>query len=360
MANSIKLVHFLKQTHNLNKAHAASHVLKRVFTECFKLDDEEITIVTDLGKNGRVMAPILAGGYYLAAKSLGMKPRVLVQNQKNKGENTEQHVETALEESGFGNIIIMTVHSFGTTPRIGKSFRNFVRGRKHKFISCTGLGSMSSRLLPNFLNTVDVDYKSMIEKGEKLKKVFDGGKEIRVTTPAGSDFWVGIKGKSAISNDGNYSDRCAGGNIPAGEVYLPPRKKKVEGKIVIDGSSRNIEGTLLAREPITLTVEGGEVVEIAGGREARKLEKSIEWAREKSKFPWGIRRVSEFGLGINPNARIVGAMIMDEKTLGTGHIAIGSNYWFGGTVYAIIHLDQAFRNPVVEVDGKPVPKELYS
>ena len=45
-------------------------------------------------------------------------------------------------------------------------------------------------------------------------------------------------------------------------------------------------------------------------------------------------------------------MIVDDKTLGTAHIGIGSNYWFGGSIYAIIHLDQVFKNPAIYLDGK--------
>jgi len=45
-------------------------------------------------------------------------------------------------------------------------------------------------------------------------------------------------------------------------------------------------------------------------------------------------------------------MIMDDKVKGTGHIGIGSNYWFGGSIYAITHFDQVFRNPRIALDDK--------
>lgn len=65
-----------------------------------------------------------------------------------------------------------------------------------------------------------------------------------------------------------------------------------------------------------------------------------------------MRRICELGIGLNPNASIIGAMIVDDKTLGTAHIGIGSNYWFGGNIYAIIHLDQVFKNPTIYFDGE--------
>jgi len=175
---------------------------------------------------------------------------------------------------------------------------------------------------------------------------------VRITTDAGTDLTMGIKDKQAINNCGDYTELQSGGNIPAGEVYIPPKWKNVEGKVVIDGSSAYRYGTQLIKEPITLTVEKDEVTKIEGGQEANNLIETLEWAYKKAKHPWGIRRVGELGIGINPGSKVIGSTLIDEKTKGTAHIAIGSNYWFGGTIYAIIHLDQIFKNPIIEIDGE--------
>ena len=94
------------------------------------------------------------------------------------------------------------------------------------------------------------------------------------------------------------------------------------------------------------------MVEIKGGREADMLRESLEWAERTAKHDWGIRRLCELGIGLNPAARISGSMIIDEKVLKTAHVALGSNNWFGGTVYAAIHLDQVFKKPRITVDGR--------
>ena len=44
-------------------------------------------------------------------------------------------------------------------------------------------------------------------------------------------------------------------------------------------------------------------------------------------------------------------MVLDEKARNTAHIAIGSNYWFGGDIYTFLHLDQVMKNPKIYVDG---------
>ena len=157
--------------------------------------------------------------------------------------------------------------------------------------------------------------------------------------------------KNAISNDGSYSKPSSGGNLPVGEVYIAPRKDEVFGKVILDGSIKHRWGTYVVKSPVELDIERGQISEIKGGYEANLLRKSIKWAHNNSKFPWGVRRVGELGIGINPKAKIIGATIVDEKSLGTAHIGIGSNYWFGGSIYSIIHLDQIFRNPRIYVDG---------
>ncbi|MBR9691306.1 aminopeptidase, partial [Candidatus Woesearchaeota archaeon] len=151
---------------------------------------------------------------------------------------------------------------------------------------------------------------------------------------------------------GDYKNPGKGGNIPAGEVYLAPKWKSVEGTLVIDASSAYRKGTQLIEKPILLDISKGEIVNITGGEEADNLRNTLEWACNKAKYPWGIKRVGELGIGINPNAKVIGATMVDEKVKGTAHIGIGSNYWFGGTIYAIIHFDQVFNNPKIYIDGK--------
>ncbi|MBL7160746.1 MAG: aminopeptidase [Candidatus Aenigmarchaeota archaeon] len=358
--DSVKLLHYLKQNSLLGEARAASEKITRIFNDCFQADDENVFIITDYGNRGRMISPILAAGYFLAARSLGMNPTLLAQGHKFKGSMADIHVETTLDESGFRNIVILAANSLGSTPWMGRSFRKFASARKHKFISCTGLSSLKTSTLPSILSAIDIDYPSLQERSARLKEMFDSGNELHVTAPGGTDLWIGIKGKEARSNDGLFTTPGIGGNLPSGEVYIAPRKKKVEGRVVIDASSRNIKGTILVKNPMTLTVEGGEVVDIKGGIAARYLKQSIQWARENSNYPWGIRRLGEFGLGINPKAKILGAMVIDEKATNTAHVAIGSNHWFGGTVYSIIHLDHVFRSPKIKIDGELLDRSLYT
>ena len=65
-----------------------------------------------------------------------------------------------------------------------------------------------------------------------------------------------------------------------------------------------------------------------------------------------INILAEFGIGLNPKATLIGNTLLDEKSLGTAHIALGMNTVFGGINNCSYHLDQIFKNPKILVDGK--------
>jgi aminopeptidase len=62
--------------------------------------------------------------------------------------------------------------------------------------------------------------------------------------------------------------------------------------------------------------------------------------------------IAEFGIGINPEARLIGNVLEDEKVGGTVHIALGDNSTFGGDVIAGIHLDGIITKPRIFVDDE--------
>jgi leucyl aminopeptidase (aminopeptidase T) len=327
---------------------------KRVLKECLKAKDQDVLIVTDTGYEDRQLAPLSAKCYQLAAKEMGLKVSVVAQKPKLRKEDAEKHVIKALDEFQSNNIVILTLSSrLGALGELGKSFRKLMKEKKHRFISTSNIGKLKTSQYMNFVRPIDVDYNELKERCDRVKKILDEGNEIHVTTKAGTDFHYSIKGRKAISNSGIYGVDGLGGNIPAGEVYTAPKGKEgVYGRVVVDGTATTVKGSTLLKNPVVLEIENDEIVEVNDHEQAKLILESLEWAEQKAKHPWGIRRVGEFGIGLNRKAKIVGVTIIDEKSYGTAHIAIGSNYWFGGTVYSIIHLDQIFKERKIEVDGE--------
>lgn len=340
--------------HNLyDLAYRTSIALKKVFTPCFAVKDEKVLIIGDIGYENRNAAAVMSGAYYLAAEQLRLDAKLIFQNVKSRGDVSDEDVIHALSDLKSGNIIILNMSDkLGNIKELGKSFRRWVAKRNHRFVSAMSLGDLATSNIELILNAIDVNYKPFQVQHEEIRQRLEKAKEVRVTTPAGTDLIYNKAGIKAIAADGNYTIHGTGGNLPAGEVYSPPNGKRIEGKVVIDGSSRTHEHTILIKKPIELEIKDGEIVDIKGGEEAKRLEATLKWAASVAKNPGNVRRVCELGIGLNPKASIIGAMIIDDKTLGTAHIGIGSNYWFGGNIYAIIHLDQVFKNPTIYLDDE--------
>jgi len=351
--DTVESLNWLRKNNLYELSEKLSMRLKKVFAPCLNVKDEKILVVGDTGSENRNIAAVMSGAYYLAAQQLSLDTKLVFQKVKSRGDIADEDAVSSLSELPVGNVIILNMSDkLGNIKDLGKSFRRWVKKKNHRFVSAMSLGDLKTDKVNQIIDAMDVSYKTFQANHEKLRKQFDNTDEIHITTDAGTDFYYNIKGINGISADGNYTEPGSGGNLPAGEVYAPPNGKRIEGKIVIDGSARVQNGTILIKDPITLTVKDGNITDITGGKEAKELENTLNWAASVAKHPGSVRRICELGIGLNPKAKIIGATIVDDKVLGTAHIGIGSNYWFGGNIYAIIHLDQVFKNPKIEFDGK--------
>ncbi|MBI5000409.1 MAG: aminopeptidase [Euryarchaeota archaeon] len=216
--------------------------------------------------------------------------------------------------------------------------------------------------LDMFVQTVPIDYKTLRHDCGNLRGALNKAKEARVTAPAGTDITVGLAGREANVDDGDFRKPGTGGNLPAGEVYISPELGKSRGVIFFDGSMSVMTGDVVMKEPIRADVEGGFVTKISGGEEASLLQHTIEQGERtpgvlanEGKLPResveeytrNARNLGELGIGLNRAARIVGNMLEDEKVYSTCHIAIGSNY--DEDAKAMIHLDGLIKSPTIDL-----------
>ena len=137
-------------------------------------------------------------------------------------------------------------------------------------------------------------------------------------------------------------------NLPAGKVFILPKEGTMNGTIVIDGSW---DSTLID-EPVEFIVEDGTVVDVKGGTLAATIRQSYgEVAKKlKAKDLESVWTVAEFGFGMNPNARLVGNVLEDEKRMGSCYFSIGDNTGLGGTSNAGIHVSGVLAKPSVWLD----------
>lgn len=217
-----------------------------------------------------------------------------------------------------------------------------------------------------FIRTVPVDYTEMRKRCARIASQLQNAKEVHVKTKLGTDVIIGVENREPKVDDGDFRLPGRGGNLPAGEIYISPQLGVSHGVIVFDGSI-TLDETVVIKTPVKVEIEKGFVTGIKGEKEAKMLESYLAKAEEKpfemaknseidgkkaKEFAKNARHIGELGIGTNPNAKIIGNVLEDEKVLGTVHFAIGSNY--DHDAMALIHSDGVVKKPTITVDEKPL------
>ncbi len=206
----------------------------------------------------------------------------------------------------------------------------------------TRVGTMPGINEDIMVRTMRADYHQIARLTHQVRDILNAGKQVHITSPAGTDLRFPIEGINAIASTGLILERGAFGNLPSGEAYLMPAEGKAEGILVIDGSMAGIG--LITDTPIRITVEKGKAVRFEGGKEAAALEDMVNAIGEAA------RNIAEFGVGTNDMAKVTGKILEDEKVKGTIHVALGNNISMGGTVNVPFHVDGVVLKPTVYVD----------
>jgi aminopeptidase len=140
----------------------------------------------------------------------------------------------------------------------------------------------------------------------------------------GTDLTLRVDGRTWINSDGRH-------NMPSGEVFTGPLEDSATGTIrfTVPSSPRGVEVTA-----VQLTLRAGEVVEARAERGQRYLDAALATDR-------GARFLGELGIGTNPGIdRATGLVLLDEKMVGTVHLALGRSYpETGGRNRSALHWD---------------------
>ncbi|MFZ3073387.1 MAG: aminopeptidase, partial [Thermodesulfobacteriota bacterium] len=189
----------------------------------------------------------------------------------------------------------------------------------------------------------NIDWGKVKKEEEKLKRVLDAGKEVRIVG-VDTDLKISIKGRKAIAC---YGER----NMPDGEVFLSPIEDSAEGYVYYEMPAiyqgREVTG-------IRLRFRKGKVVEASADKNEAFLLQMLDTDK-------GARFLGELGVGVNYGIQQFSKDILfDEKIGGTVHLAVGRSYEeAGGKNKSAIHWDMIKdlrRNGAIYIDGKPVQR----
>lgn len=184
------------------------------------------------------------------------------------------------------------------------------------------------------------DFKEIKKRADQLKKRFEGVNTLRVTAPGGTDVVFSIKNRGFADDIHILPGHM--GNLPAGETWCAPVEHSMNGTIVCDGSIGDL-GQVKA--PLVMCVEDGYVTALSSEDKelVHRVDELISTDEEAS-------LCGEFGIGLNPEARLTGLLLEDEKVYGTLHIAFGQNTDMpGGQNQSAQHRDFLFTKPSIQI-----------
>jgi leucyl aminopeptidase (aminopeptidase T) len=207
-----------------------------------------------------------------------------------------------------------------------------------------------------------VDYDMVKEITDRLYAFLQGAVEIRVTSPAGTDFtatldssfkWIPCPG--IIDKIGEWD------NLPAGEVFTAP--KALQGRLVVDGTigdwlEEKYADVDLQEFPLIIDIEheiGGSFLSSVECGHPELLEDFKAYVNSEPNSS----RVGELGLGTNIFLEeIIGNILQDEK-FPTVHVAFGDPYHekTGATWVSDYHIDMLMRKCSIWVDGKQIMED---
>ena len=197
---------------------------------------------------------------------------------------------------------------------------------------------------------VDTDFEAQADVCRRLGEAFTQGREVRLSSPRGTDLRFSIAGRHAnvLTNIPKPGELAP---VPDIEVNVVPAEESAQGFLIADASVPYL-GIGVLEEPVECVVEDGFITDMQGGNQAQLLLAHLESHNDRNCF-----NVAELGVGLNPNARLTGNMLDDEGVLGTIHIGIGTSHTLGGAVVAPTHYDLWMWKPTIEVDGRFVQRD---
>lgn len=183
------------------------------------------------------------------------------------------------------------------------------------------------------------------KRQQRLLAALTTCRQLRIQTPAGTDLRLGVAGRTWINGQGHV-------NMPDGEVFTAPVASGTEGVVCFDFPSR-IDGILV--RGVRLTIQAGRVVQATAEQGGPQLQ--ILLAQDA-----GARVLGEVGLGCNyALTQPTGHPLVDEKTGGTYHLALGAAYGqSGGNNRSCLHWDLVGDlrcGGRVEADGRLISRD---
>ncbi|KPJ68373.1 leucyl aminopeptidase [candidate division WOR-1 bacterium DG_54_3] len=199
-----------------------------------------------------------------------------------------------------------------------------------------------------------LDLKAQDEFQNKVVEVTKHARNMRITTPAGTDVSFENDPKRPVLSE--LWCHTPGAHFPLGQIAWAPIEESINGDIVFDcsfyaGGPADLPNL---HEPITFRVKKGLCIEISGGEEAKLARQWLDSLNDP-----GMYHEAHLCYGFNPGAKPSGICVEDERIWGVTEWGFGHQgiQFKAAGVSAVSHLDGICLNSSVWQDGEQVLNE---
>ncbi len=303
------------------------HAERALVTVLEVKENEKVSVVTDEESRD------VATAFNEACRRLGLSSELLyLGSRKKKGHFKElpPEIEERLDHS---DIYINTFRSYAEETPFRIRLLELEMERGARIAHAPGIDS--SMLLEGPLTA---DFEEMYKTAESLMDIMNPAVEAHIRTEAGTDLTLNLEGR-VFQTDIKIGEKGMG-NLPAGEIWAAPIEDRGSGVVVVDGTIGDFG---FPPTPVRIHLENGRIskIECDDAAFVRKLDEALH-ADEMSDI------IGELGIGLNPGAKLIGNMLVDEKAAGTIHVAFGNNIdFYGGINNSSMHRDFLVREPDV-------------
>ena len=300
---------------------------------------EPVLIVTDPESSaiGRAL-------YEAAAEVTDRTLMMMMPTSHKKGSEPPDYVAELMRKQDV--VILATKSSLTHT----KARINASRTGRTRIISMPGINEKMFSI-----GGMTADYNALQKEISGLTSIFRRKRDVRVTSPGGTDIRFSIGAKWRTDDNGICNRPGQVMNLPSGRVFVFPKEDTMNGTIVIDGSW---EGNLI-QEPIIMEVENGIVKNISESEISEKINSifaEVSKPLNKSKAAL-VKTVAEFGFGMNSRAKVVGNLLEDQVVRGAAHFVLGDNSAYGGKNNIGLQMRGVILKPTIELQDIDLVKD---
>ncbi len=178
---------------------------------------------------------------------------------------------------------------------------------------------------------VGADYEAIGRQGRTVQAALRGAKQVRVTSPAGTDVSFSIGDRAVHVNDGIIDEEEAKGavllsrfaSLPGGEVLVAPVESSANGRVVV--ARNRCKGAALT--DVSFELKAGKMGNLKAGKGGECLRQDLgAYSGPKDVF-------ASLHIGLNPAVQVIerGADYRPSEAAGMVYLGVGANEMLGGS-----------------------------